>query len=99
MITQRKDVNRPKSASRHINSKFGRLITRRKLKEFQIGDLVLRRVIQSTRQKDHGKLGPNWEGPYIIIAHGGNRSYTLVDQGASQLNKQLNSFHLKRYYM
>jgi len=68
-------------------------------KEFQIRDLVLRRVIQSTRQKDHGKLEPNWEGPYIFIACGGNGFYTLADQGKSQLNKQWNPFHLKRYYM
>ena len=67
--------------------------------EFQIRVLILRRVIQRTRPKDHRKLRPNWEGPYIIIASGGNMSYTLVDQGRSQLNKQLNSFHLKRYYM
>jgi len=50
-----------------------------KPKEFQIEDLVLRRVIQSTRQKDHRKLGPNWEGPYIITACKGNESYTLAD--------------------
>jgi len=50
-------------------------------KKFLVGDLVLRRVIQSTRQKDHEKLGPSWEGPYIIIAREGNRSYTLADQG------------------
>ena len=38
-----------------------------KPKEFLVGDLVLMRVIQSTRQKDNGKLEPYWEGPYIII--------------------------------
>jgi len=65
-----------------------------KPKEFQIRDLVLRRVIQSSRQKDHGKLGSKWEGPYIIACEG-NGSYTLPDQDGSQLNKQWNSFHLK----
>jgi len=59
-----------------------------KPKEFLVGDLILRYVIQSTQQKDHGKLGPNWEGSYIIIARGGNGSYTLTDQGGNQLNKQ-----------
>jgi len=54
-----------------------------KPKEFQIRDLVLRRMIQSTRQKDHKKLGPNWEGPYIIIARGGKRSYTQANQGGN----------------
>ena len=69
-----------------------------KLKKFLVRDLVLRRVIQSTRQKDHVELGPNREGP-IIIVHGGNGSYTLADQGGNQLNKQWNSFYLKRYYI
>jgi len=68
-----------------------------KSREFQIRDLALKRVIHNTRSKDQGKLGPNWEGPYIIIARGGKGSYTLADQVGNQLNKQWNSFHLKRY--
>jgi len=38
--------------------------------EFQVGDLVLKRVIQTTRQKDQGKLEPNWEVPYTIVREG-----------------------------
>ena len=50
--------------------------------------------------KDQKKLGPNWEGPYIIIAREGKgSSYTLVDQDENQLYKQRNSFHLKLYYV
>ena len=59
-----------------------------KPKEFLVGDLVLWSMILSTQQKDHGKFGLNWEGPHIIIARGGNGSYTLTDQGGNQLNKQ-----------
>ena len=59
-----------------------------KPRKFQVGDLVLKRVIQSTRQNDYEKLRPNWEGPYIITTRGGNSSYTLADQGRNQLNKQ-----------
>ena len=58
-----------------------------KSREFQVGDLVLKRVIQTTWQKDQRKLRPNWEGPYIIIAWGGKESYTLVDQNGNQLKK------------
>jgi len=58
-----------------------------KSREFYVGDLILKRVIQSTQRKDHRKLGPNWDDPYIIITRGGNGSYTLVDQGGNQLNK------------
>ena len=34
---------------------------------FNIGDLVLKWVSLATRNPVHGKLGPNWEGPYRII--------------------------------
>ena len=34
---------------------------------FNIGDLVLKRVSLATRNPAHGKLGPNWEGPYRVI--------------------------------
>jgi len=40
-----------------------------KFRQFQVRDLVLKRLIQSKRQKDHMKLRPNWEGAYIVIAH------------------------------
>ena len=56
-----------------------------KAREFQVGDLVLKCVIQTTGQWDQGKLGRNWEGPYIIIARGEKGSYTLADQEGNQL--------------
>ena len=34
---------------------------------FNIGDLIVKRVSLATRNPDHGKLGPNWEGPYRVI--------------------------------
>ena len=38
-----------------------------KPRRFNIRDLVLKRVSLATRNPAHGKLGPNWEGPYRII--------------------------------
>ena len=38
-----------------------------KSRHFNIGDLVLKRVSLATRNPAHGKLGPNWEGPYRVI--------------------------------
>ena len=38
-----------------------------KPKRFNIGDLILKRVSLATRNLAHGKLGPNWEGPYKVI--------------------------------
>ena len=37
-----------------------------KPRRFNIGDLVLKRVSLATRNLAHGKLGPNWEGPYRL---------------------------------
>ena len=45
--------------AKHYNSKV-------RYKDFQVGDLVLRRVTGSTRDSSQGKLGPNWERPYRI---------------------------------
>ena len=38
-----------------------------KPRDFNIGDLVLKRVSLATKNPAHGKLGPNWEGPYKVI--------------------------------
>ena len=32
-------------------------------REFQIGDLLLRKVVGNNKDLWEGKLGPNWEGP------------------------------------
>ena len=44
---------------------------------FNIGDLVLKRVSLATRNPAHGKLGPNWEGPYRVINCKRQGSYYL----------------------
>ena len=38
-----------------------------KPRQFNIGDLVLKKVSLSTKDPAHRKLGPNWEGPYRVI--------------------------------
>ena len=38
-----------------------------KPRRFNIGNLVLKKVSLATKNPAHGKLGPNWEGPYRII--------------------------------
>ena len=30
------------------------------------GDLVLKKLLPTRKNPAHGKLGPNWEGPYIV---------------------------------
>ena len=45
-----------------------------RVRTFKIGDWVLRRVFQNTKEAGEGKFGPNWEGPYKITK--------VVSQGA-----------------
>ena len=33
---------------------------------FKPGDLVLKKLLPVRKDPTHGKLGPNWEGPYIV---------------------------------
>ena len=48
-----------------------------KVRMFNIGDLVLRKVSQATKDPSQGKLGPAWEGPYEVIRHSREGSYYL----------------------
>ena len=47
--------------AKHYNSKV-------RHKDFKVGDLILRKVIGTAKDLTHGKLGPNWEGPYRITS-------------------------------
>ena len=42
-------------------------------------DLVLRKVVGTTKNPSWGKLGPNWEGPYYITSVAGIGAYFLED--------------------
>ena len=33
---------------------------------YKPGDLVLKKLLHARKNPTHGKLGPNWEGPYIV---------------------------------
>ena len=57
----------------------------------------MKRVIQSTQEKNAGKLEPNWESLYTMVARGGEGSYTLAGQDRKTLDKQWSFFYLNRY--
>ena len=48
-----------------------------KVRWFNIGDLVLRKVSQATKDPSQGKLGLAWEGPYEVICHSREGYYYL----------------------
>ena len=69
-----------------------------KPRRFNIGDLVLKKVSLATKNPAHGKLGLNWEGPYIIINCKMQGSYYLEALDGRKLEHPWNVKHLRGYY-
>ena len=64
------------------------------------GDLVLKKVLGTTRNSAWGKLGPNWEGPYAnrITSVARIRAYYLEDLDEKVVPHTWNVNNLRRYY-
>ncbi|XP_020421432.1 uncharacterized protein LOC109949728 [Prunus persica] len=71
---------------------------RAKIRQFQPGDLVLRKAFITAQRQGSKKMKPNWEGPYIISRSGGRGSYTLDTMEGKEIPRQWNAYHLQRYY-
>ena len=69
------------------------------MRTFQVGDWVLRKVFQNTKEVSAWKLGPNWEGPYEITQLMGNRAYKLQTPDGTRINNSWNVIHLRKYYV
>ena len=69
-----------------------------KLRPLAVGDLVLRKVLGTTKNPAWGKLGPNWEGPYRITSVAGIGAYYLEDLDEKAILRPWNVNNLKRYY-
>ena len=50
-----------------------------KLRPLALGELVLRKVLGTTKNSAWEKFGPNWERPYCIILVVGIGAYYLED--------------------
>ena len=50
-----------------------------KAREFGVGDLVLNRVVGSTKDLNARKLALNWKEPYRVTAIAGAGAYYLED--------------------
>ena len=75
-------IDEVRADAEHRVAKYKNLMTRQydamvKPRRFNIGDLVLRKVSLATKNSAHGKLGPNWEGPYRVINCKKQGSYYL----------------------
>ena len=77
--------------SKHYNTKV-------RHRDFQIGDLVLRKVMGTAKDSSQGKLGPNWEGPYRITSWQRKGTYHLETMDGWKLQYPWNTEHLRKYY-
>ena len=69
-----------------------------KLRPLVPGDLVLRKVLGTTKNPVWGKLGPNWEEPYRITSVAGIGAYFLEDLNERIIPRPWNVNNLKMYY-
>ncbi|XP_075661113.1 uncharacterized protein LOC142630928 [Castanea sativa] len=69
-----------------------------RLRPLAPGDLILRKVVGTTKNPSWGKLGPNWEGLYRITSVAGIGAYYLEDLDENVVPRPWNVNNLYRYY-
>ena len=73
--------------------------SRVRARDFSPGELVLKKVNQSTRVAQDGKLGPNWEGPYEVTGSTRKGTYRLKQLDGKELPHPWHVEHLRKYYV
>ena len=86
-----------------MTAKYKNLMARQhdamvKPRRFNTRDLVLKRVSLVTKNPAHGKLRPNWEGPYKVVNYKRQGSYYLEALDGRKLEHPWNVEYLMRYY-
>ena len=82
-----------------IKRAYGKKI---KLKEFNVGDLVLKENLAKIRALDEekpAKFSPNWIGPYVVTHKHNHGAYRLKDLEGEEVKLPINVMHLKRFYI
>ena len=69
-----------------------------KLRPLAVGDLVLKKVLGTSKNPTWRKLGPNWEGSYRITSVAGIGAYYLKNLDEKTVLHPCNVNNLKRYY-
>ena len=77
--------------AKHYNSKV-------RHRDFQVRDLVLRKVMGSSKDTSQRKLRPNWEGPYKVTSWHRKGTYHLETLNRQKLHHPWNTKHIKKYY-
>uniref|UniRef100_A0A803L268 Reverse transcriptase domain-containing protein n=1 Tax=Chenopodium quinoa TaxID=63459 RepID=A0A803L268_CHEQI len=70
-----------------------------KARIYKVGDWVLRKVFQNTRELNAGKLGATWEGPYQIDRVVSKGAYRLATPDGKLVPRSWNAAHLKPYHL
>ena len=78
-------------AARYYNSHV-------RVRKFQQGDLVLRRVSPNTRDQSAGSLADKWEGPYVIKGIAGHGAYLIARPEGSLVPRPCNAQYLRIFY-
>ena len=69
-----------------------------KSRPLELGNLVLRKVFENTKEWKAGKLGANWEGPYKITEIVKPGVYHLETLTGEAVPRAWNSKHLRRFH-
>ena len=69
-----------------------------KPRQFNIGDLILKRVSLATKNPAYVKLGPDYERPYRVINSKRRGSYYLEALDGRKLEHPWNVEHFRKYY-
>ena len=80
-----------RKTARYYNQKI-------KPRNYKLGDLVLKKLLPAKKNPTHGKLGPSWEGPYIVTRIIRPDNYELQTKEGKFLPHTWNAEHLKRFY-
>ena len=70
-----------------------------KMKSFQLGDMVLRRVFPNTKDPREGMLSPNWEGPYRVVRINRPGTCWLKKLDGRLVPRPWHVEHLRKYYI
>ena len=96
-------LDKVRKDSLQIKTKYKKKLTKYhdqkvKLRRFNPGELVLRKVIEVTKVPTQGKLNLTWEGLYKIVKYSRRGTYYLKLLDDKQLPRPWNVEHLKKYY-
>ena len=69
-----------------------------KPRSYKSGDLILKKLLPTRKDPADRKLGPNWEGPYIVSCIIRPSNYELRTEEGKALPQSWNAEHLKRFY-